>query len=231
MRLVSRYSRLCRTNAGCRWMRSRGCIQEARVSLLESELRQRTGVVGPVFAHLDPEIQMQAAPKTRIEFLARLLPDALQARTPGADDDGFLPRPIDPDDGVDHELFARFLELLDFDGDAIGKLFDELHGELFADGLGDLEFDTAVGALVGREQFRRFGQSPSDHLDEPLDIAALLRRYRNDIEERMARRELGRERQEFVLLRDLVDLVDDGDGVATGVLDTPEHRLVFFAEA
>jgi hypothetical protein len=47
----------------------------------------------------------------------------------------------------------------------------------------------------------------------------------------MTRGELGGERQQFVLLRNLVDLVDDHDRFASGITDALEHGFVFFTEA
>mgnify|MGYP003693792853 CR=1 FL=1 len=91
MRLVSRYSRLMQHVA-------RGSsVDLARLarrlySILQPELRQRARIVGPVLAHLDPEIRDAGAGRARgVEFFARLLADALEARSLGADDDGFLP--------------------------------------------------------------------------------------------------------------------------------------------
>ena len=85
--------------------------------------------------------------------------------------------------------------LFDFDRDAIGQLFHQLHGELLADGLGNLELDAAVGALLGREQLRGLGQARGDDVDEAIEIDALLRRHRHDVEETMFAGELGHERQ------------------------------------
>src|SRR6187549_2049663 len=126
MRLVSRYSRWCSTKAGSRAMRSRTCS-------LHAELRQRPRVIGPVLAHLDPEIEMQALTQSLVELFSRLLADALEARTLGADHDGLLPGAVHPHHGVDDELTIDFTLLFDFDRDAIGQLFHELVGELLAD--------------------------------------------------------------------------------------------------
>ena len=57
----------------------------------------------------------------------------------------------------------------------------------------------AVGALLGREQLGRLGQARGDDVDEAVEIDALLRRHRHDVEEAVLARELRRERQQLVL--------------------------------
>src|SRR5690348_4809375 len=62
--------------------------------LFHPQLRKRASVVGPVLAHLDPEIEVQALAEPGIEFFARLLADALETRALGADHDRLLSRAI-----------------------------------------------------------------------------------------------------------------------------------------
>ena len=124
-----------------------------------------------------------------------------------------------------------FALLFDLDRDAIRQLFHEFHGELLADGLGDLELVAAVGALLGREQLRRHGQARGDDVDEPVEIDALLRRHRHHVEETVHAGELRHERQQLILRVNHVDLVDDGDGFAARLADALQDRLVFLAEA
>src|SRR5689334_24031698 len=118
MRLVSRYSRWCSTKVGSSVMRSR-CTD----SLFHAELLERARVVGPILAHLHPQVEVQALAEPGVELLASFLTDALQTRTLRADHDGLLAFAVHPDDGVDHELPLFFFLLLDLDGDAVRHLF------------------------------------------------------------------------------------------------------------
>src|SRR4029079_17203198 len=93
-----------------------------------------------------------------VQLLARLLSDALEPRTLGADHDGLLAGAVHADAGAYHQLRIHLFELLDLDRDAVRQLLDQLHGELLADGLGDRELDAAVGSLVLPKELRRPGQ-------------------------------------------------------------------------
>jgi hypothetical protein len=81
---------------------------------------------------------------------------------------------------VDAAQFAFLLELLDFDGDAVGQLFAEVAEQLLAQDLGGEEALVAVGDVVGIEDGRAFGQVGTRGCQQGIRAEALFGRDRQD---------------------------------------------------
>src|SRR5262245_12759063 len=68
---------------------TRACARRA-AWLLHAQLAQRLRAVGPVLAHLHPQVQVQAPAQQCVQLAARGAADALQALALRADHDGLL---------------------------------------------------------------------------------------------------------------------------------------------
>ena len=124
------------------------------------------------------------------------------------------------------------LLLFDLHRDAVGHFLDELHGELLADGLGDLEVDrrdrcaaraeTAPAIPAGAQlmtSMRRSRLTPFS-----ADTGTMSRKHVSP-----ASSAVNGSSWSFGI--DQVDLVDDGDRLAARIADALEHGLVFLVEA
>ena len=190
----------------------RSCTRSAPRSF-QAQLRQRLRIVGPVLAHLHPQVQVQRSPSSALSSRRAARADALQALAAGADHDGLLALAVDPDDGMRPRAGRPpSLDGLDFHGDAVGQLLVQLQRQLLADDLGDAEALAAVGDLLGRKQRRRLRQVPQR--------CACIRRCMSSLSaptpapSRRTRAALASardERQQPVARVHLVDLVDDCD--------------------
>src|SRR5690606_39353538 len=91
-----------------------------------AELPERGLVVGPVVAHLAPELQEDLALEQPLHLDPRRGTDALQGLATPADDDGLLARPLHPDHGADPAQLTLLLEGLDLHRAGIGQLLPQL---------------------------------------------------------------------------------------------------------
>src|SRR6185312_4497551 len=97
----------------------------------DPQLPQGTRIIGPVLAYLDPQGQMEALAEGAVKFQARGPADASQPPAFRADDDGLLSAAVHPDDCRDlGAAILRGCKALDFHGDAVGQLLDQLEAEL-----------------------------------------------------------------------------------------------------
>ena len=76
-----------------------------------------------------------------------------------ADQDSFLPFPLDVDRGANSDQSFRFLESFDQHGDRVRDFLARRENRLFANDLGGEETLGLVGELVLREIRRRLGQA------------------------------------------------------------------------
>src|SRR5262245_25761528 len=121
-------------SAGC----GRGCAS------FESELLQSARIVGPVLAHLHPQVQVHTPTERRVQGQSRRPADTLQALALRADDDGFLAWTVNPYRSIDCELTVLFGQALDFDRDSVRHFLIELQCQFLANQLSDTKLEVAV---------------------------------------------------------------------------------------
>ena len=213
--------------------RSRTPAEPVRVRPLhlEPEPLQLAFAVGPVLAHLDPELEMHALAEELAELLPRERARLLQNAARLADDDAFLAFPLDPDQSVHQALpFLVRAEMLDLDRHAVRHfLVHEVH-ELLADDFGDAKRQIAVRDHAFRELLRPNGQVREDLGDQPLEVVAGARRDRQELRERFAG-QLVERRQQRRLARDRIDFVQHQERSIELTVEHLDERVVLARES
>src|SRR5690606_15248268 len=177
--------------------------------LFVAEALEGALVVGPAALHLDPDLEIHRAVEELLELHARLGRDALELLAALADDHALVAVAVDDDGGEDAAQPPLGLELLDLDGDAVGQLVTEQAEQLLAQELGGEEALAAVGDVVLLEHRRPLGQQRHGGRDEAVDVAAALGRQRHDGGEVAQLAHPQNEGQQYGLVLEAVDLVDD----------------------
>ena len=119
---------------------------------------------------------------------------------------------LDDDGGRDAPQVALFLEAVDDDGAFVGQLLAQQAKELLADDLGREEALGTVGELVLAVDGLPFRQVGLDGIKQRLDALPVAGADRHDGSQTgMRLMDLGDQRQHFVDVAQLVDLVERND--------------------
>ncbi len=170
---------------------------------------------------------MQPSAEQVIERQPCRAPDALQALTPRADDNRFLPLAIDPNGRIDGQLAILFDHVFHFHRHPVGHFLIQLECELLADQLGHPEFEAAVRDLAIEKHGGGHREVPGDGLLQVLHVVALQCADRHDRQEVMACRQLRNVGQQPIAGLRAIDLVHRSDRRPPGLDDASKGEIVF----